>query len=521
MSENLKSTAKVISYIMVIMVIGKLMGLVREQFFAGVFGVTMEANAFTTASSMPRNFFDAVFASAISSSFIPVFNEYLEKKGRKEAYKLANSFITSVLLFTLLLTVLGMAFSVPLTAFFADGYDVQTAELCQKLLVILFPTVILTGIAYSFVGILQSLDEFAVPAALSIVSNGIIIFYFIFFSRRFGIYGLAAAFLAGWVMQILIQLPSLSKKGYFFKPDFTVGSEGMKKIFLLMLPVMVSTWVQPINIFINQKFASRLFSGSGVTAINYANTIYTITVGVFVLSVANVIFPRLSRLVTNNENEVYGQTIGKTLKTTMYLLIPMTAGLISISTPLIRLVYERSSFTPYATEITSRALAFLSVGMLGFGFQTILNRAYYAMQDGKTPMVSGIAAIAANAVLSMLLIEKLDIAGLALASSAAAFVSALILIVPLEKKIGGILTKDFLKDFLKDGISALIMAVFVVYIRDFILALLSDALLSRLAAVFIPALAGVAVYFFLTYAMGVSEPRMLKDFALSSLKKKK
>ncbi|MPM98415.1 Lipid II flippase MurJ [bioreactor metagenome] len=199
-------------------------------------------------------------------------------------------------------------------------------------------------------------------------------------------------------MQIVIQIPSLFKKGYFFRPDFSFKSEGMKKIIFLMLPVMVSTWVQPINIFINQKFASRLFEGSGVTAINYANTIYTITVGVFVLSVANVIFPRLSRLATNEESGAYVKTIGQTLKSTMYLLIPMTAGLISLSTPLIRLVYERNSFTPFATEITSKALVFLSIGMLGFGFQTILNRAYYSMQNGKIPMLSGAIAIATNAI---------------------------------------------------------------------------------------------------------------------------
>ncbi|MEA4816526.1 MAG: murein biosynthesis integral membrane protein MurJ [Lachnospiraceae bacterium] len=519
MSESLKSTAKIISYMMAIMVIGKILGLVREQFFAGIFGITMEANAFTTASSMPRNFFDAVFASAISSSFIPVFNEYLEKKGKKEAYSLANTFITAVFIFTMLITTLGIIFAPHLTAFFADGYDEATAKLCSNLLIVLFPTVVLTGIAYSFVGILQSLDEFSIPAALSIVSNGIIILYFIFFSNRFGIYGLAVAFLIGWTMQIVIQIPSLFKKGYFFRPDFSFKSEGMKKIIFLMLPVMVSTWVQPINIFINQKFASRLFEGSGVTAINYANTIYTITVGVFVLSVANVIFPRLSRLATNEESGAYVKTIGQTLKSTMYLLIPMTAGLISLSTPLIRLVYERNSFTPFATEITSKALVFLSIGMLGFGFQTILNRAYYSMQNGKIPMLSGAIAIATNAILCVLLIDKFDIAGLAMASSAAAVVSAVALIIPLQKKIGGILTKSFFIAFFKMVASAAVMFGAVSFLRDIMLENLSRNLISQLITVFAPTAAGVLIYFGLTYAFGIEEPKLFGKYILKILKK--
>ncbi len=120
----------------------------------------------------------------------------------------------------------------------------------------LFPTTIFTGIAFSFVGILQSMDEFNVPAAMSIASNLVIIVYFVFFNDRFGVYGLTIAFLIGWAMQALIQIPSLMKKGYKYKFYINIKDEGLKKILVLMLPVMVGTWVQPINLAINTNFAS-------------------------------------------------------------------------------------------------------------------------------------------------------------------------------------------------------------------------------------------------------------------------
>ena len=309
MENDSKSAVKAAGLMMVITLIGKILGLVREMFLAGNFSVGMEASAFVAASQIPRIFFDVVFASAISASFIPVFNEYMKKKGKKEAFLLSSNFVTLIGILTTIITVLGIIFAPYLTTLFARGFDEQTASLCTTLLRVLFPTTIFTGIAFSFVGILQSMDEFNVPAAMSIASNLVIIIYFVFFNDMFGVYGLTIAFLIGWAMQALIQIPSLMKKGYKYKFYINIKDEGLKKILVLMLPVMVGTWVQPINLAINTNFASGLFVGSGVSAINYANTVYSIIVGVFVLSIANVIFPRLSRMSIDKDGESFSKTI--------------------------------------------------------------------------------------------------------------------------------------------------------------------------------------------------------------------
>ena len=187
MSKKSKSAVQVVSYIMIITLIGKVLGLLRDQMLAWNYGIGMEANAFTAASRIPRVFFDAVFASAVSSSFIPVFNEYMEKEGKERAFLFSSNFISIMGLVTILMSVLGTIFAPQLTNVFVDFSNAQTISLCIQLLKILMPMLFFTGIAFSFVGILQSLDEFTIPAAMSIVSNGIIIIYYLVFSEKFGI----------------------------------------------------------------------------------------------------------------------------------------------------------------------------------------------------------------------------------------------------------------------------------------------------------------------------------------------
>ena len=417
MSEKGNQAVKTVSFMMLITLFGKILGLVREQFLAANYATGMEAAAFLTASRIPRTFFDVIFASAISASFIPIFVEYLQKYGKEEAYKLANRFITVISTATALIMVVCMVLAEPVARIVAPGFDVETMNLCVELLRMLFPTMLFTAVAFSFVGILQSLDEFNVPAALSVASNGVLILYYILFNERFGVYGLTIAFLIGWLMQAVIQIPSLHKKGYHYKPDFHFKDEGLKKIGKLMLPVMVSTWIQPINFLVNTRFASQLSSGNvtngelGVSALEYANNLYTIIVGVFVLAIANMVFPKFSRMT--EEKKEFGLAVRGTLKAMIFLLIPMTVGLMALAEPVVTLIYKRGEFDLLATEMTSAALFFFALGMVGYGVQNILSRAFYANQDGKTPFYSGLVSIVINAILCWLLLKPMGIGGLA------------------------------------------------------------------------------------------------------------
>ena len=235
MEERQNQATKTISMVMVVTLIGKVLGLYRDRLLAVHYSTGMEANAFFTASRIPRVFFDAVFASAIAACFIPVFSEYLEKKGKKEAFRFAGNFITVITFLTGLLTVLGMLFPQPLVALFADYADPATTQLAASLTRVMFPTVLFSGLAFSLVGVLQAQDHFTAPALMSAVSNLVIILYFFLLDGELGIYGLAGAYLLGWLLQGLIQIPPLGRLGYQFQPVFRFRTEGMKKVFALSI----------------------------------------------------------------------------------------------------------------------------------------------------------------------------------------------------------------------------------------------------------------------------------------------
>ena len=508
MKERQNNAARTISWVMIITLIGKVLGLYRDRLLAVHYSVGMEANAFFTASRIPRVFFDAVFASAIAGCFIPVFSEYLEKKGKKEAFHFAGCFVSIVVLLTALLTGLGMLFPQPLVALFADYADPATTELAVSLTRMMFPTVLFSGVAFSLVGVLQAQDHFTAPALMSTASNLVIICYFLFFDRQFGIYGLAAAYLLGWLLQGLIQLPPLKKLGYRYEPSLEFRSEGMKKVFALMAPVMVSTWVQPINLVINSRFGSRLYEGGGVAALEYSTNLYLVIAGTFILSITNVIFPKLSRMTAGGRENDFRDTLRQTVHSSLFFVLPMSVGLMVVARPLISFVYGGGQFDEFSTRITSTALCWLSLGMAGYAVQNILSRAYFAKQDGRTPLIAGALSILANILLCMVLVEKFEVAGLAFASAVSSTVYALLLLLPMERKGEGILDKKTVLDFAKMILAAALMGLCAHGVLTGLSAALPGGKLTELLSLGLCALSGLVVYFVLSLVLAVPETRM-------------
>ena len=503
--EKSGGAVKTVGVMMLITLAGKVLGLLRDRMFTVRYGSGVTANAFLTASRAPRVFFDTLFASAISASFIPIYSEALEKKGRDEANRFAGNFITVTALLCALLSALGILFAEQLTAFFADGYDGETAALCAKLTRIMMPTTIFTGVAFSFVGVLQTLGEFNIPAAISLVSNGLIIVYYAALNRRFGVTGLAVAFLIAWLLQALVQIPSLKKRGFRFRPSLSFRTEEMKKVFALMLPVMVSMWVLPLNQMISAKFGSRLFNGAGVSAVELSYNLYTVIAGVFVLSLTNYIFPRLSRQNAAEDLTGLRATVSGSLHTCLFVVLPMTAGLFVMARPLVSFLYGGGEFDAFSVGITARALRFMSLGMVGYGIQAVLCRVYFAARDGKTPLIAGAAAIILNLLLCMVLTPRLDVAGIALASALAFFANGILLAVPLKKRGLGCFDRAFLRDLLKMIVSALLTAGAAALVLHF------TEGRGKLLALLLPTAAGAAVFAAAAFALRLPETDYVRD----------
>jgi len=482
---------------MIITFAGKALGLLRDSTVGAYYGAnSVVGAAFNYASVLPRQFLDILFSSAVSASFIPVFNEVLEKRGRDKAFKLSHNFISVILTASVFVTVLFMILANPIIhAIYGGGNSTEALTLGAGLLRIMLLTIVISCLAFSLTGVLQSLGEFNAPAAMGLVSNAVILAYFFLFMDRFGVYGLCVAYVAGWLAQLFIQIPFLVKNKFGFRFHIDLRDDGLKRIGLMMLPVMIGTWVMPINIVVNGSAAQMSVYGiQSYNAITYANNLYTVLSGVLVLSVTNVIFPKLSVQAANADLKSFGDTMAQTIRTLLFLLVPVSFGLAALSRPIIRILYERHNFTAFDTYLTSSALIFFSVGICGFGLQNILIRGFYAFQEGKTPMLTSILAIGVNWVLSVSLVKIMGTGGPALASSVSITLAAAVMLWTLNRKVKGIINAGLFIDILKMLLIGLVMFAVVFYARDYLTGRLADNIIGKIGVVALPAFAGCVIY---------------------------
>ncbi len=514
-----KKVLKTAGFMVIATLLAKVFGLLRETFLAATFGTSYIADSFVAASNVPLTLFDMVIGGVISSTFIPVFNEYLEKDSqaaepKARAMRFANLYVNTVLLITVIITVLGIVFSKPLISVLAPGLSGEANSLACTLAVILFPMLIFTGLAFSFVGILQSFGEYNIPSVISLVSNAAIIVYFIAFSNKFGVYGLAVAMLIGWGLQAVIQVPWLKKFGYRYRPAISFRDEGIRHAARLALPMLVSTWVQPLCTLINTMLASY----DSVSALNYANKLYLIVTGVFSFVVTNLVFPMMSRAsAAGKKDEIKTMTV-TSLKAIAAIILPVMVVFFLLSSEITSVIYQRGEFGAESVNLTAGALKFYSLGMLSYAFCEILNKSFFAMQDSKTPMVTSVASIAVNILLCVVFFGGFDMGlpGLALAAALASVVNAVLLYCFMNRhyrKNGfggdGVLSKGNLIDIVKIILACVCMAAVIVATSNFVD--FGTSFAARVASLLAVVAAGGVVYIAAGFVLRIDEFMMVAD----------
>lgn len=501
---NVKNVFRAAGFMMLATLLAKALGLYRDVLIAAYYGTGEIAQAFSVASRIPLLFFDIALGAAITSAFIPVFNEYMERNELEEAIRYSNIFVNVIFLITLVVCVIGMMFSQQVVGLISSGSSEEVKLLASRLVIILFPTMIFTALAYALAGVLQSFGEFNVPAAISLVSNGIMVVFLLVAGDKLGIEGVAVAMLIGWAFQVLIQIPSLIKKKYRYRPIVNLRHPGLMKSARLALPILISSWVQPINSMVNINLASSLNGGQAVPALDYANKVYVIFVGVLTYAISNLIFPTLSRYAASKNEEEFRSLISRALGAVLAIIVPVMVLFLVLHVPIIRFMYERREFGAESTALTAQALLFYSMGMAGFATCEIVNKAFYSMSDGKTPMYVAMAGISCNILMSFLFVRGLGLSleGLALAASIAAVGMGIALVVLLHRRIGFV-TKGMLLNVGKLALCAVGMGVVVWMVSRVYPG--GASMLSRFMALLIPGAAGGVVYIALGLLLRVEE----------------
>lgn len=433
--------------------VSKVLGFIATFIMAAKFGANFKTDAYFIASNIPELLRDVLAGGALTSAFIPVYTTYLAKNEKVEAQKLAAGIFNILLVALILMSLLGIIFAPALTRVVAPGFNGQTLDLAVKMTRLLFPSIIFFGLASLFGAILNSYNHFTVPALQPLILNSANIICLLWFTNFMDIYVMVAASITGGIAITLMNLPSLYRKGIRYLPELNLKQEGIKKIGVLWFPLILGLSVNQANIVINKMLASGLSAGS-ISALNYANLINQIAPSVFGVAVSTAIFPSLSWHVALAQHDKFRDIVSKAIRITLLITVPLTVGLVFLSIPVIRFLFERGAFTREATILTSGVLIYFGVGTFALALNYVLIRAFYALNDTKTPVKLAITAVITNIILSMILVKVMAQNGLALASSIATMIQMGLLLIFLQKKIGNLKLKSLFADFLKTGSSA-------------------------------------------------------------------
>lgn len=418
----------------------RILGFIRDMVLARVFGATPAADAFFVAFRIPSLLRELFAEGSMSSAFIPVFTEYRTMRGKQEAWELASAVFTTLLTIVILVTIGGILIAPWLVQLLAPGFQEHPDKLALTTLLtrVMFPYLLFISLAALAMGILNSVRAFAAPAFAPLFLNVFIIGCALWLSPHLEkpIIGVAVGVVAGGAAQFAMQLPSLKLRGLLFGFRFEPGHPGVRKIGRLMIPSLLGLSVTQINLTVSTVLGS--FFAGGPTYLFYGMRLIQFPLGIFGIALATAILPTLSSQAARGALDELRTTLGFGLRMILFIIVPAMVGLMLLRTPIVHLFFEHGTFTAHDTEQTALAVLCYAVGLWAFGGVRIIVSAFYSMQDTKTPAISAAIAVVANILFSLVLMSHLDAAGLALATALAAMVNGAILVVVLNRRLGGV-----------------------------------------------------------------------------------
>jgi len=441
--------------------LSRVLGLVREIVAANYFGARGPINAFTVAFQIPNLIRALVADAALSSAFVPVFSELLEKGERARAWRVASTIFWLFLLIVGALTALFILAAPVLIPPLTDAYDDLAVTLSQ----ILFPIVILIGLFGIVTGILNSYDEFTIPALTPVFWNLAIIVGLVVGVPRADtdeskLYVYAGSIVVGTLIQFLLPLPWLRGLDGRLRLALDIRDPAVRQVFKLMVPVMLGLGLINVNAVIGTVVAATWIDPTiAPNAIDKAFRVYMLPQGMFSVAVATVLYPSLARLSARGDMDGFRDTVTRGLRQINFLLLPAAAASIVLAEPIIRLLYERGAFDPDETTIVAQCLAAFSIGLAFNGMMLMLNRAFFSLQQPWLPMAIAVVNLVLNVVLYALF-HRLGAWGIPLAISLANIVGVVLLSLTLRRRIGSLhlagTTQAFVRVLLASAVLALV-----------------------------------------------------------------
>jgi putative peptidoglycan lipid II flippase len=485
----------------------RILGLARDMLMAAFFSATGTTDAFYVAFRIPNMARRFVAEGVLTISFIPVYTEYLVGKSRQEAFELARKTLTLLLILLSMLVLLGIIFSPWIVRIIAIGFnDPSQIQAAITMTRIMFPFLFMVSVMAFCMGVLNSHRYFFAPAFAPFMLNIGIIAGILFLSRMFEepLYGVSIGVLIGGLLQIALQIPYLAKTGFRMRLSLDLDHPGLRRIFRLAAPGIFSMGVQQINTLVVTLLGSFLASGS-ISYIYYSDRLNELVLGIFVVSIANVILPEMSALAADGKHAKLMEVYRTAVKSVLLVAIPAAAALMAVGYPVISVLFMHNKFTAADAEMTYRALLFASIGIPALAVIRLTNPLFYALHDSRPPFYAAIISLAVNTCSGYFFMQTgLRHAGLTLAVSVASIAQMVVLIGLLKRRSGDIGLGEILLTALKHIVSAAVMVLVIRIITGHI-DWNTDPFIKRLLCLATVVLAGGGVYLAGCYLLHVQE----------------
>lgn len=491
----------------------RLLGWVRLVVIGSQFGASREVDAYFAAFRIPDAIFQLVVAGALSAALIPVFQSYRARGQDAEAWELASSVINLVLIGLAGLSLLMVIFAPVFVPIVAPGFDAPTTELTIRMTRVMLLSPVLIGMGAVVTGILNSYQQFTVPAIAPLLYNVAIILAAILLAPIMGVEGLAVGVAVGSLAHLVVQLPNLARVGQRYDLTVSLRHPGVRRVAWLMGPRTLGLAAGQLNFLVSTVLASGLPEGS-LTAYNYAFQLSQLPVGVVGVSIAVALFPTMSQDAALGRIGEIRRQVANAIRVLVFVAAPLTAIMVVLREPLTSVFYQYGLFGQSATDRTASTLLFFSLGLVGHIVVHVLTRAFYAMQDTKTPVLWAIVAVAINVPLMAALVGPMGVEGLALALSISAVLEVIGLLWSLHRRIESVeeatIGRSVARAFAAGVAAALLMLGGLTVVEGSLAGWLDNPV-GRLLALLVLSSAGIAIFLIVAAALRAPELDQLRS----------
>jgi putative peptidoglycan lipid II flippase len=551
-TPKIRSVAKSAGIVSIAVLFSRMFGLVREMVFARFFGTGFLYDAYIVGFRIPNLLRDLFAEGALSVAFVKVFTDYQVNVSEKEAWRLAALIFNGLAVVLAFIVLVGMITAPYFVPLLAHGFSPEKAALAVRLTQIMFPFILVVALAAVAMGVLNTKGNFVVPASASTAFNIVSILAGVAFAyylsggdwtkpedasaipelpAQWAITGMAIGTLFGGIAQLAIQIPSLHKVGFRFRPLLSFVDPGVKRVMRLMGPAIIGTSAVQLKVVVDTFMVSGIDAGN--SWLPFAFRLMQFPIGVFGVAIGVAALPTLARMGSKKDISGFRSTLSNSLGLVFLMTVPSACGLIVLREPIVRLIYQGGLFTANDTNMTSWALAAYSVGLVSYAAIKVLSPSFYALEDAKTPMYVSIASVLVHIASSYTLLKLFSTigvsettpsgfghVGVALSTSIVASINFLALTFLMRRKIERIQARKIIASFIKIALAAALMSTVCWLSYNYLHGLYeSKTLLVKLMEAFVPIGLGGTVFVIAALLLRVRELDQFIDIIKGKLGK--